>query len=297
MSTATDSRTPAVPAHPLLLCLLGEPYLFARRSYGDELVLHFGERRTAPPRMVKGREWRYEYGSYSLHLRGSAWVAMGAAGTRDSTTVADGPRDLELPTAAGARVTAALLSPVDRPEVAGFGLRVELEDGSAIIVTPTPEDEPATTPDGEALAPLADWELHSPYGDLVVGPGLEAHVRNKDITLADGSKFAWSFPLFVPMRHGGGNLYAPEPFWYPPDARSVPIYTDEDLAKSGIETQEMGDLGPLRVADAATLKQVIANFEKAGATHLAIDICTIPGRPGGRLVPIATAFGRSSSVN
>ena len=58
----------------------------------------------------------------------------------------------------------------------------------------------------------------------------------------------------------------------------------------------MGDLVPLRVADGAVLQQVIANFEKVGATHLAIDICTIPGRPGGHLVPIDVALGRTSAV-
>jgi hypothetical protein len=293
MSTATDTLTPSVPAFPLLLRLVGEPFLFARRSYGDELVLHFGEHRSDPPRVIKGREWRYEYGSYSLHLRGSAWVAKGVAGARDSSTIADGPRDIELPTAAGARVTAMIPFSVDRPEVAGFGLRVEMSDGSTVVVIPTPDDdESATAPDGTPLPLLADWELHTPFGNLVVGPGREIHVQHKDITLADGSKFTWTFPLFVPMRHGGGKLYAPEPISYLPNARCVPIYTDEDNAISGVAIQEMGDLVPLRVGDAAMLQQVIANFEKAGATHLAIDICTIPGRPGGHIVPIGVALGR-----
>ncbi|HEX4608814.1 MAG TPA: hypothetical protein VH092_11475, partial [Urbifossiella sp.] len=274
MSTATDTLLTALPAFPLLFRLVGEPFLFARRSYGDELVLHFGERRADPPRVIKGREWRYEYGTYSLHLRGSAWEAKGASGARDSSTIADGPREIELPTAAGARVTAVIPFPVDRPEVTGFGLRVELSDGSAVVVIPTPDgDESATAPDGTPLPPLADWELHSPYGNLVVGPGREVHVQHKDITLTDGSKFTWNFPLFVPMRHGGGNLYAPEPVSYLL-ARSIPIYTDEDNARSGIVTQDMGDLVPLRVVDSAMLQQVIAKFEKAGATHLAIDICT-----------------------
>jgi len=115
-----------------------------------------------------------------------------------------------------------------------------------------------------------------------------------DIVLADGSRFFLSLPALVPMRHGGGSLYAPEPVWYPPNARSVPIYTDEDLARSGIAAQSMEDLMPLRVEDEATLLLVIANFEGAGATHLAIDICTIPGRPGGHLVPIAVALGRTA---
>lgn len=180
MSTATDTPTPAVPAFPLLLRLVGEPFLFARRSYGDELVLYFGERRADPPRVIKGREFRYEYGTYSLHLRGSAWVAQGAAGTRDSSTIADGPRDIELPTAAGARVTATIPFAVDRPDGVGFGLRVELSDGSTVVVVPTPDDEAsATAPDGTPLPPLADWELHSPHGTLVVGPGRELRVTQR----------------------------------------------------------------------------------------------------------------------
>ncbi|SRR5579885_2558242 len=111
-----------------------------------------------------------------------------------------------------------------------------------------------------------------------------------EITLADGGRFTFDFPVFVPMRHGGGNRYAPEPFAYP-DGTAVPIYTDDDLARRGMESQECGDLTPLKVEDGATFRRVIENFQRCGATHLAIDICTQPGRPGGFLVPIATALG------
>jgi hypothetical protein len=181
MSATTDPRPTTVPAFPLLSRLVGEPFLFARRSYGDELVLHFGEHRADPPRVIKGREWRYEYGTYSLHLRGSEWVATGAAGTRDSSTIADGPPAIDLPVAAGSRVTVVLPFPVDRPDVTGFCLRVELSDDSTLVVTPTPDDEPdATAPDGTPLPPLADWELHTPFGNLVVGPGREIRVTERE---------------------------------------------------------------------------------------------------------------------
>lgn len=302
MSTATHTpqSPPPAPAFPLLSRLVGEPFLFARQSYGDELVLHFGERRADPPRVIKGREFRYEYGTYSLHVRGSSWVVKSAIATeRDlyhTGILPPGASDVtaEGSITPGARVTAAFPFPVDRPDVTGYGLRVELSDGATVVIIPTANDGLETAPDGTPLPPLADWELHTPYGNLVIGPGREIHVRHKGVTLTDGSKFTWSFPAFIPMRSGGGDQYAPEPVGYPPNAISVPIYTDEDNARRGIATQEMGDLVPVRVDDEAMLQRVIAHFERAGATHLAIDISTVPGRPGGFIVPIAVALGRTA---
>lgn len=191
MSTAIDTAppAPAAPEFPLLLRLIGERFLFARRSYGDELVLHFGEYRVNPPRLIKGREFRYEYGTYSLHLRGSAWVVKAELVLSSEVRnwlahVHDQPPEavrveVETSIKPGTHVTAVIPFLVTRPEVTGYGLRVELSDGSTVVVIPTPEDGPAATPDGEPLPPLADWELHTPHGNLVVGPGREIRVAQR----------------------------------------------------------------------------------------------------------------------
>jgi hypothetical protein len=185
-STATDTPppAPAAPEFPLLYRLVGEPFLFARRSYGDELVFHFGERRADPPRVIKGREYRYEHGSYSLHVRGSAWVVKAAvgisSGVRDWLAKVDNvpPEAVRVEAEAsitpGARVTAVIPFPVTRPDVTGFGLRVEISDGATVVIIPTPDNDPEPPPEGVTFEPLADWELHTPYGNLVVGPGRDA---------------------------------------------------------------------------------------------------------------------------
>src|SRR5437016_4352398 len=50
--------------------LVGEPFRFARVSYGDELTLHFGDLRPAcSPKLRKK-----PYGAYILGARGSPWV-------------------------------------------------------------------------------------------------------------------------------------------------------------------------------------------------------------------------------
>ena len=49
--------------------LVGEPFQFARVSYGDELTLHFGMLRPARSRKLANPP----YGTYILRLRGSPW--------------------------------------------------------------------------------------------------------------------------------------------------------------------------------------------------------------------------------
>lgn len=172
MTTATATPPTDLGSH--LLRLVGEPFLFARRSYGDELVLHFGERHFGPVRRTKHGEFRYEHGTYSLHLRGSAWVLKSGAvpGAVSGGLPAEIEKELGRPIetdpaiAAGARVTGVIPFAVERPAVKGFGLRVELSDGTTVVVIPTPDE-----PDADDLPALADWELDTPHGTLAAGPG------------------------------------------------------------------------------------------------------------------------------
>ena len=194
MTTATVNPPAGIDATTrfgsLLLQLVGEPFLFLRRSYGDELVLHFGEPLLGPARPTKHGSFRYEHGTYRLQLRGSAWAVkselvpsviscglgfdlekvLGAPDQR--TDVAN-----ELTIAPGARVIALTPFPVTRPGVDGIGLRVDMSDGSCVVVIPTPDDpDPAADlPPDVAVAELADWELNTPHYTLHVGPGRKWH--------------------------------------------------------------------------------------------------------------------------
>lgn len=159
--------------------LVGEPFRFARVSYGDELTLHFGDLRQA-----KSPKLRHNlYGSYILGLRGSSWVLKSGSEPVLITTgeVFNSPppafgkplRNEELESGkfveSGSRVLEAI--PFVVKPVEGFGLQLRMSDGSTLLVLPTlPElDEP----EDEDLPQLADWELSSPRGLLNAGPTLE----------------------------------------------------------------------------------------------------------------------------
>jgi len=192
MSTTTEANPSGALAGTKfgshLLQLVGEPFLFVRRSYGDEVVLHFGERVLGPVRKTKHGEFRYEHGTYSLHLRGSAWVIK--AGHSPSVFTGGLQADIgkvlgepvraanvetELTITPGARVTAVIPFPVERPPVQGIGLRVYLSDGSSVVVVPTPDEPPEPAPAGTTLYEVADWELRTLYGTLQTGPGMKWH--------------------------------------------------------------------------------------------------------------------------
>ena len=190
MSTATAGEfatTTTTNFETHLLRLVGEPFLFLRRSYGDELVLHFGERILGPARVTKHGEFRYEHGTYGLHLRGSAWVLKGGRipDVFGGGRVADlksllgepmQPADVvaHAPVTPGARVTGVTPFTVGDPGVS-IAVRVDLSDGSALVVLPTTEEDIEPEPEGTTLHELADWEVRTPQGTLQVGPGLKWH--------------------------------------------------------------------------------------------------------------------------
>jgi hypothetical protein len=163
--------------------LVGEPFRFARVSYGDELTLHFGDLR--PARSPKLKD--HPYGSYILGLRGSPWilksgldsepVVLTAGVTLDSLTPAFGQplRNEELEARRiiepGSRVTVA--APFVVKPIGGFGLQLRFSDGSSLMVLPsTPDLDETDEADDPNWPELADWELLSPRGLLRAGPGL-----------------------------------------------------------------------------------------------------------------------------
>jgi hypothetical protein len=167
---------PALQAY--LTPLVGEPFRFARVSYGDELTLHFGDLRPAKSPELKEKL----YGAYILGPRASPWVLKAGSEPLVLTT---GVLVGGLPAALGnplpkeelesrqfiepeSRVLAAI--PFEVKPGNGFGLQLRMSDGSALLILPSsPEPE---EPEDEGLPELSDWELLSPRGLLSAGPGL-----------------------------------------------------------------------------------------------------------------------------
>ena len=152
--------------------LVGEPFRFARVSYGDELTLHFGDLRPAKSPKLKGKP----YGAYVFGARGSPWIVKSGSHSLVLTGDLDGhagepvrKEDLEANAliAPDARVLAATAFVV-KPANA-LGIEVRFSDGSTLRILPTPTE--ADDPADAALPPLADWELASPAGLLSAGPG------------------------------------------------------------------------------------------------------------------------------
>lgn len=158
---------------------VGEPFRFARVSYGDELTLHFGDLR--PGRSPKHKH--KHYGTYILGLRGSSWVLKSGA---EPVVITDGSgfdpppasvgkplskQDLEAGTFVEPESRVLAASPFVVKPANGFGLQLRMSDGSTLLVLPTPSEP--EEPEDEGLPPLADWELSTPRGLLSAGPDLQ----------------------------------------------------------------------------------------------------------------------------
>ena len=200
---AAPDNLPGLQAY--LAQLLGEPFRFARVSYGDELTLHFGDLRPARSPRLKGQL----YGAYVVGARGSPWLLKSGA---EPLVLAAGVDLGNVPTGLGKPVSKEEVetNPLIQPEsrvlsvtpfvvrpVNGFGLQIRASDGGTLLLLPAlPEVE---EPDDEGLPRLADWELSAPGGLLSAGPGL-----------------LWSFkpssgsPLFPENSQGAGPNAAPD---------------------------------------------------------------------------------------
>lgn len=150
--------------------LVGQPFLFARPSYGEELTIHFGQlRQPTSPKVKRPR------GSFVLTLRGSVWRIAHGSGTNLLVSDATNGQRLELATLeTNPPVTAVALvvsvRPFVDPDSVGFGLFLAFTDGARVVIRPDVSDLIAEV-DPE-LPRLADWELFTPSGRVLrVGPG------------------------------------------------------------------------------------------------------------------------------
>ena len=159
---------------PFLFQLLGEPFLFARESYGGELTLHFGREVTLP--QFRGRETTE--GTHVLTLRASVWYIKSSPWSAliMSDDVTEWPhfkptdlKELEgrPPIAAGGRVTwIGVRAFHGEGWPGGIELGMQFSDDSFIEIRPRrdPEDD---------VYDLADWELVTPYKRYIkAGPGV-----------------------------------------------------------------------------------------------------------------------------
>ena len=159
--------------------LVGEPFRFARVSYGDELTLHFGDIRPArSPKLAH----RLLYGAYVLGLRASPWI-LKSGGDRLVITTGIVPEPTRAavgsPLSKEELETGRFIEPDGRVVAAtpfivtpagGLGLQLRISDGSSLLVLPAIQE--AEEPEDQGLPKLADWELSSPSGLLSAGSGL-----------------------------------------------------------------------------------------------------------------------------
>lgn len=157
--------------------LIGEPYLFSRHSYGEEMTWHFGVQRPYQSKRMIGKS----RGTHVLSSRASGWIMkslrppayVGYGSLIPSfvhlrlrvdpeTNAAEGSITDFI--TAGARVVHAEAFPI--LPVMGFGLVLMFSDGASVTLAPVPEAVDVTVS-------VADWELRTPHGTVKVGPGLE----------------------------------------------------------------------------------------------------------------------------
>lgn len=149
--------------------LIGEPFLFVRESYGDELTFHFGREVASPP--IRGRS--FSEGTYILNPRASIWSAKSAAWdaflcgdaipSTAATLVTLGDLERTPPITIGDRIDG-----VEVRVVSGIGIELALRFGDDSVLWV----QPCLDPD-DPTRDLADWELFTPYQHWIkAGPGV-----------------------------------------------------------------------------------------------------------------------------
>lgn len=183
MVVAVDLRRPYQPSSDelagLWACLqqlVGQPFLFFRLSYGDELTMHLGTPKEAASSKLRNRV----RGSYVLTFRGSLWSL--SSGPEQTIWLAD---PLPVPAGSHARqvdigeleknpiisrnAPVITASPFIASDSGGIGLLLSFADQSTLAIRPSLEAADSS----EDLPQIADWELFTPHGKyLRVGPGL-----------------------------------------------------------------------------------------------------------------------------
>lgn len=160
--------------------IVGEPFLHARFSYGDELMLHFG----APSKLRAAKLAHLSEGSYIVAARASSWylkTTRGSAVTVTSNGLASSDQDgaKRLTTEQiegrqliepGARIVSATATAAGSESIAtAFSCSLLLSDGSSLLIVP---ESDADNDFDDVTDDVADWEVFTPHERyLRVGPG------------------------------------------------------------------------------------------------------------------------------
>ena len=165
----------------ILTQLIGEPFLFSRPGYANELTLHFGT--SYPAEHPRLRAKGLECGSYILSVCASTWLLKSSTQSRliveglPVEPIAHWRRSINQNDDAKAALatnglipvgsSVAVVVPYEIEQAGGIALRLETADGSGVIVVPRPELDPETNQPID----FPDWELRTPAGLARVGPG------------------------------------------------------------------------------------------------------------------------------
>jgi hypothetical protein len=160
--------------------LVGEPFLHARFSYGDELMLHFG----SPCKLRTTKLAHLSEGSYIVATRASSWylkTTRGSAVTVTSSGLAasnqDGAKRLTTEQIEGhqliepgSRIVAATATAAESGSIStAFNCSLLLSDGSSLLIVPEKDSD---NDFDDVTDDVADWEVFTPHERyLRVGPG------------------------------------------------------------------------------------------------------------------------------
>jgi hypothetical protein len=150
----------------LLIRLVGNPFLFFRESYGEELTIHLGK--SVPYQSPKMKHLRM--GTYRLCTRASLWVLGATSPTlrvfisSESVNVTSGnPRvkrmDLSAIEAEKTIRPGSLVTEVHASESQfGLALTMSFLDGSQFVILPLPDEDELEKGEEE----LANWQIFMP---------------------------------------------------------------------------------------------------------------------------------------
>lgn len=158
--------------------ILGQPFLFFRESYGDELTIHLGHPNERKSPRLKNRV----RGSYVVTVRGSLWTMVAAE--KGMLILSDPPKELNSAALKKLSFNELQETPLISPDAnvvwatpfddlsGGIALALGFSDHGRFIIRPAPQHpEEVGSEDGD-LPEIADWEIYTPLGRyLRVGPG------------------------------------------------------------------------------------------------------------------------------
>lgn len=158
--------------------IVGQPFLFFRESYGDELTIHLGHPKERKSPRLKNRV----RGSYVVTVRGSLWMMVAAE--KGMLILSNSPKELNGAALRKLSFDELEQMPLISPDAnvvwatpfddlsGGIALALGFSDHGRFIIRPAPLDpDEVNSEDGE-LPEIADWEIYTPIRRyLRVGPG------------------------------------------------------------------------------------------------------------------------------